>query len=76
MRECQSYAPLSLSQGVAKGKQYDLAIMDSGTSFDVIPHKCLFEKPQYYGINGQCQDCIADLLKNRSQRVVTVLDSE
>ena len=41
-----------LLQGVAKGNQYDLAIMDFSKAFDVVPHKYLLEKLQYYGITS------------------------
>ena len=59
-----------LLQGVAKGKQYDIAIMDFNKAFDVASHKCLLEKLQYYDIKGACLDWIKDFPKNRSQRVV------
>ena len=38
--------------------------MDFSKAFDVVPHKRLLEKLQYYGIKGSCLDW------NRSQRIV------
>ena len=57
-------------QGVAKEKQYSIAMMDFSKPFDAVQHKCCLEKLQYYGIKGPNLDCIEDFLKNRSQRVV------
>ena len=53
-----------------KGTQYDLAIMDFSKAFDVVPHKGLLEKLQYYDIKSNCLDWSEDFLKNRSERVV------
>ena len=58
-----------LLQGVAKGKQYDLANMNFSKAFDVVTHKHLLKKFQYYGIKSPCLVWIKDFLKNRYQRV-------
>ena len=59
-----------LLQGVAKGKQYDLAIMDFSRAFLVVPHTHLLKKLQYYCVKAPCLDWINDVLKNRSQKIV------
>ena len=65
-----------LLQWVAKGEQYELAIMDLIKAFDVIPHKRLLEKLQYYGIKGPCLDWMEDFLKNRTQMMVNALKKQ
>lgn len=41
-----------LMRGVAVGKQFDIAIMDFSKAFDIVPHKRLLAKLDYYGIRG------------------------
>ena len=57
-----------LLQGVAKRKQYELAIMDLSKAFDVVPLKLLLKKLQYYGIKGPYLDWIEEFLKKGSNR--------
>ena len=59
-----------LLQGVAKRKQYDLAMMDFNKHFDVVPDNVSSEKLQYCGIKGSYLDWNEDFLKNRPQVVV------
>ena len=59
----------NILKGVGKGKPFDLAIMDFSKDYDVVPHKHLLKKIQYYGIKASCLDWIKDFMMNRSQRV-------
>ena len=41
-----------LAKNMSKGKQTDVAILDFSKAFDVVPHKRLLHKLDFYGIQG------------------------
>ena len=53
-------------QGLVKGWQFELAIIDFTKAFDVVLHKVSLWKLIYYDIKVPCLDWVEDFLKNRS----------
>ena len=53
-----------------KGSQVDVAIMDFSKAFDVVDHRRLLHKLDYYGIRQNTLLWIKAFLANRTQRVV------
>ena len=51
-------------------KQVDVAVMDFLKAFDVVPHKCLLNKIDFYGIRGNALMWIEAFLAGRTQQVV------
>ena len=60
-----------LIQGLDKGRQLDLAILDFSKAFDCVPHEHLLKKLDHCGIQVNNLDWIRAFLTNRSQ-IVTV----
>ena len=56
------------------GKQTDILVMDFSKAFDKVSHSLLLHKLHYYGIQGELNSWIENLLSNRKQAVV--LESE
>ena len=53
-----------------KSLQTDLIITDFAKAFDVVPHRRLLYKINWYGIRGSTCQWIKSFLTNRTQRVV------
>ena len=53
-----------------QGIQTDLASMDFAKAFDMVPHKRLFYKLNWYGIQGDVHYWLVDFLSHHFQRVV------
>ena len=52
------------------GEQVDVLTLDFSKAFDKVPHKRLFYKLQYYGIQGTYLNWIKEFLSNREQQIV------
>ena len=48
----------------------NVAILDFAKAFDVMPHQCLLDKLDFYGIRSKTQQWISSFLTNISQRVM------
>ncbi len=59
-----------LARNMCDGNQIDIAVMDFSKAFDVVPHKRLLTKLEYYGIQGNILSWIEDFLSDRTQQVV------
>ncbi len=59
-----------LAQGINSSGQTDMAILDFSKAFDVVPHRRLLYKLQWYRIGGNANAWIKSFLSNRHQRVV------
>ena len=59
-----------LAKNMSKGKQTDAAILDFSKAFDVVPHKRLLHKLDFYGIQGSTLFWISSFLSNQMQQVV------
>ena len=59
-----------LAQGLDKGKQIDLILLDFSKAFDKVSHKKLLAKLEYYGVEGSCLGWVGDFLTDRTQTVV------
>ena len=55
---------------MSKDKQTDVAILDFSKAFDVVPHKRLLHKLDFYGIQGSILFWISSFLSNQTQVVV------
>ena len=61
----------NLDGAVNRGhKQADLNIMDFAKAFDMVPHRRLLHKLEYYGIRGSTHKWINSWLSGRTQQVV------
>ena len=72
-RSCETQLLLfidDLARSMCEGNQVDVAVLDFSKAFDVVPHKRLLHKLDFYGIRGQSHQWIRSFLQNRSQRVV------
>ena len=45
--------------------QVDVAVLDFSKAFDTVPHDKLMDKLEYYGINGNIHQWMANFLKQR-----------
>ena len=59
-----------LSLSYDRSLQTDLIITDFAKAFDVVPHRRLLYKLNWYGIRGNTSQWIWSFLSNRSQRVI------
>ena len=59
-----------LARSMCDGKQVDVAVMDFSKAFDVVPHKRLLNKLDFYGIRGNALMWIEAFLAGRTQVVV------
>ncbi len=59
-----------LAQGINSSGQTDMAILDFSKAFDVVPHRRLLYKLEWYGVSGKVNNWIRSFLLNRNQRVV------
>ena len=59
-----------LARHLHKGKQVDVAVMDFSKAFDVVPHKRLLSKLDFYRIRGCTLNWIDAFLSDRIQQVV------
>ena len=59
-----------LAKGLSEKEQLDLLILDFSKAFDVVPHKRLINKLNYYGIRNSTLTWIDNWLTGRTQRVV------
>ena len=72
-RSCESQLILfvdELAKNMSDGKQTDVAVLDFSKFFDVVPHKRLLHKFDFYGIQGSTLFWISSFLSNRTQQVV------
>ena len=72
-RSCESQLLLfvdKLAKSMYSGKQVDVAVMDFSKAFDVVPHKRLLNKLNFYGIIGNALNWIEVFLTGRTQQVV------
>ena len=51
-------------------RETDLIIMEFAKAFDMVPHRRLLYKLDYYGIRGSTHKSITSWLSERSQKVV------
>ena len=58
-----------LAKGLNDKHQLDLLILDFSKAFDVVPHKRLVKKLQFYGIRDKTVNWIQNWLTGRTQRV-------
>ena len=68
-RSCESQLMLfvdELAKNMFKGKQTDVATLDFSKAFDVVPHKRLLHKLDFYGIQGSALFWISSFLSNRT----------
>ena len=73
MRSCETQLIQfvdELARHLHKGKQVDVAVMDFSKAFDVVPHKRLLSKLDFYGIWGCTLNWIDAFLSDRIQQVV------
>ena len=69
-RSCESQLLLfvdELAKSMCSGKQVDVAVMDFSKAFDVVPHKRLLNKLDFYGIRGNALKWIKAFLTGRTQ---------
>ena len=59
-----------LARGLQERQQIDLLILDFSKAFDVVSHRLLLGKLDYYGIRGNTLGWVTDWLTGRTQRVV------
>ena len=59
-----------LAKGMNDEQQLDLLILDFSKAFDLLGHRRLLAKLQYYGIRNQTLNWISNWLIGRTQRVV------
>ena len=59
-----------LAKSMQLGKQTDLILLDFSKAFDKVAHEKLLLKLHFYGIRGNTQNWIKDLLDNRNQSVL------
>ena len=59
-----------LAKALDHGKQSDLIIMDFSKAFDVVPHRRLINKLDYYGIRGHLKRWLTNWLIHQEQSVV------
>jgi hypothetical protein len=59
-----------MTEGIAKGKQYDANVMDFSKAFDRVPHRRLLRKAEYCGIQGPILHWVSSFLSDRKQRVL------
>ncbi len=57
-----------LAQGINNSGQTDMAILDFSKAFDVVPHRRLLNKLEWYGVSSKVNNWIRSFLSN--QRVV------
>ena len=59
-----------LAQCLNQRGQCDVLLLDFCKAFDKVPHCCLFNKLQFYGIQGSLLNWIKNFLTDRSQQVI------
>ena len=72
-RSCESQLILfvdELARSMCEGNQIDIAVMDFSKAFDVVPHKRLLSKLDFYGIRDKTLLWIESFLSDRTQQVV------
>ena len=72
-RSCESQLILfvdELAKNLCDGNEIDVAVLDFSKAFDVVPHKRLWYRLGFYGIQDSTLLWIESFLSNRSQLVV------
>ena len=72
-RSCETQLILTvqdLAQGIEDKQQIDVILLDSSKAFDMVPHRRLLHKLDYYGVRGMNRQWIAHFLHGREQTVV------
>ena len=72
-RSCESQLILTtsdLTKNLDDGHPTELAVIDFSKAFDVMLHKRLLAKLDYYGVRSSTSNWIKSFLTKRSQRVV------
>ncbi|XP_056001579.1 uncharacterized protein LOC130048619 [Ostrea edulis] len=59
-----------LADALNSGEQMDCILLDFPKAFDKVPHQCLLNKCQYYGIRGNTLNWITSFLQGRTQQVL------
>ena len=72
-RSCETQLIITVNEMASRVnlvEQVDVLTLDFSKAFDKVPHKRLFNKLQYYGIQGTYLNWIKEFLRNREQQIV------